>query len=48
MQGNPCDVDGLYPLEMKEIASLYDETRLLSRHWSRLTGTRSGRVGHCH
>lgn len=32
MQGNlRAILDGVYPLEMKEIASLYDETRLLAR-----------------
>jgi two-component system OmpR family sensor kinase/two-component system sensor histidine kinase BaeS len=32
MQGNlRAMLDGVYPLEMKEVASLYDETRLLAR-----------------
>lgn len=32
MQGNlRAILDGVYPLEMKEVATLYDETRLLSR-----------------
>jgi signal transduction histidine kinase len=32
MQGNlRALLDGVYPLELKEVASLYDETRLLSR-----------------
>jgi two-component system, OmpR family, sensor kinase len=32
MQGNlRAMLDGVYPLEMKEVASLYDETRVLSR-----------------
>lgn len=32
MQGNlRALLDGIYPLEMKEVATLYDETRLLSR-----------------
>lgn len=32
MQGNlRALLDGVYPLEMKEVATLYDETRLLSR-----------------